>query len=132
MEKINIVEFKARYATNKHRIVLFEELERFLEKVDDFLSPYSVAIYGSYITDKSDPSDVDLLLHGFVKETKHSDYTPKTLVPEGHVHLQKFITSYTLCEKKLKDMSVIIDEFCSTEANRERRFEINEYVEILF
>lgn len=128
---MKIDQFKAKYAFNERREFLFDELERFIKKVDEFLSPYLLAVYGSYITNKPAPGDIDVILHGFVKQEKLLDWAPGTLQCQCYIHVMSDITSYTLYEKKLKDISVIISDLCNTEENKAENFNISSYVEIL-
>ena len=74
---MNLSEFKTTYVTNEHRVALFAELQKFIKDVEEYFHPYTIAVYGSFITEKPDPSDIDVLLHGYVKRDKVGKYNPK-------------------------------------------------------
>lgn len=128
---MNITEFREKYATNDHRINLFASFEKFIENAEEYLSPFSIAIYGSYITEKDNPSDIDIILHGFVKNEKFDTYNPALFRLESPIHIKAFI-SQSFGDKQLKNMNKIISEFSSSEENKKKNFRVDSYVEIVF
>jgi hypothetical protein len=67
---MNIDKFKELYVINTHREKIYSEFEDYLNTVKGYLSPCVLLVYGSFITEKEIPNDIDVLLHGFVKNEK--------------------------------------------------------------
>lgn len=129
---MNISEFKLTYATNAHRLALFEEFLKFIEKADEYLHPYQVAVYGGFITNKISPGDIDVILQGFVRKDKWGEYSPSILRLDGPVHVKTFNTMSMDDECHLKPIDTVIKYFSNTEDNKLRNFNIASYVQITF
>ncbi|MDR5873296.1 DUF6932 family protein [Vreelandella gomseomensis] len=129
---MNISQFKITYATNAHRLALFEELLKFIEKADEYLHPYQVAVYGSFITNKPSLGDIDVILQGFVRKDKWGEYSPSIFRLDGPIHVKPFITMSMDDVCNLKPIDNVIKEFSSTEENKLRNFNIASYVQITF
>jgi len=67
---VNLDKFKDSYVTNVQRQKIYSEFEDYLNTVKEYLSPYILLVYGSFITEREFPNDIDVLLHGFVKDEK--------------------------------------------------------------
>lgn len=56
-------EFKAQFGTNNVRQLFLAELETFLLSLQSNFNSFRLLIYGSFITDKEDRSDIDVMAH---------------------------------------------------------------------
>lgn len=80
--------FKLRYATNERRVDIFGEFLIYLDTVKHFLSSYSLVVFGSFVEDKETPSDIDLILHGYVKDEMLSSFQIQKLQSQGRIHVK--------------------------------------------
>ncbi|WFF41212.1 hypothetical protein EVC62_06685 [Salinicola endophyticus] len=129
---MNISEFELTYVKNAHRLALFEAFLKFVEKADEYLHPYQLAVYGSFITNKPSPGDIDVILQGFVRKDKWDEYSPSILRLDGPIHVKPFITMSMDDVYHLKPIDNVIKNFSNTEENKLRYFDIASYVQITF
>lgn len=66
-----LTEFKTRFGTNETRCGLLKELEVFLQALAQNFQNFRVLVYGSFISKKPEPGDIDVMVHTFA--------TPKDL-----------------------------------------------------
>ncbi len=85
--------FASRYATNKHRQALYEELLGYLDMVKRYLSLYCLVVFGSFISDKELPNDVDLILHGHVRNDMLGTFNVETFRSQGKLHIKLEISA---------------------------------------
>lgn len=60
---MSLAELSAEYGTNETRANLLSELETFLHALEQNFSVYRLLVYGSFLTAKEDPSDIDVMTH---------------------------------------------------------------------
>ena len=81
-------EFESAYATNAHRQMLYAELLEYLDKVKQHMSDYSLIVFGSFVSDKETPGDVDLILHGRVRQNMLGMFDTKHFRSKGHLDIK--------------------------------------------
>jgi len=123
--------FKDLYVTNTQREKVFSEFTDFLNTVREYLAPYVVLVYGSFITEKEIPNDIDVLLHGFVKDEKVAYFKPEIILSKGLVHV-KYEVSACKQESIIKSNEELIGWFHEGEKNKAKEIKIDDYVQIDF
>lgn len=58
----DIKQVKSRFCHNDHRASQFEKLEKYFARLSIFCVSFSCYLDGSFISDKDEPSDIDLVL----------------------------------------------------------------------
>lgn len=60
---ISLEDFSLKFGTSDKRKALIAELEVFLANLDQNFSNYRVIAYGSFISQKPEPGDIDVMVH---------------------------------------------------------------------
>ena len=128
---MNIDDFKQTYVVSHHREEIFSEFLVYASTVNEYLSPFILLVYGSFISEKDYPKDIDILLHGFVKEEKFVGFNIDMVRSRERVHVKSEISAL-MQETKLKSESELIEWFENTENNKTKGIKVDEYVQIDF
>ncbi len=80
MPEITIEELEKQYSTNEHRKELLDQFKDELGEWRDYLAEVRIWLFGSYLTDKEQPEDIDILLAGRLKTG--TSFPPK--LPRKH------------------------------------------------
>lgn len=123
---MNIEEFRRRYATNRHREYLFSEFKEYLDHTSEFLLPYNVLVFGSFVTVKENPSDVDILVHGYVKDCKIDEFDIRSFQTKGYLHIKLEISAMKQTFK-LRTCREIVEWFEESEKNKNRSITVGKY-----
>jgi predicted nucleotidyltransferase len=59
---VSIPEFKTRFGTSERRLALLASLDNFLHALSENFSSFRVVAYGSFTSDKTEPSDIDVMV----------------------------------------------------------------------
>ncbi len=128
---MNIDKFKDSYITSLQREKIYSEFEDYLKTVKEYLSPYVLLVYGSFITEKEYPNDIDVLLHGFVKDEKVATFKIDMVRSRGLVHVKSEV-SMLKKETIIKSSEELIEWFQEGEKNKAKGIKVGEYVQIDF
>ncbi len=63
IKAMSLTELSAEYGTNETRVNLLSELKAFRDILDENFSVYRLLVYGSFLTAKDNPSDIDVMAH---------------------------------------------------------------------
>jgi hypothetical protein len=85
---MNQLAFESKYVTNEHRQALYEELLDYLKLVKQYLSPYDLVVFGSFISNRDLPNDVDLILHGHVRSEMLGIFNVERFRSQGKLHIK--------------------------------------------
>lgn len=124
--KVTIHNLRERYAWNDTRSDLLACLERDLEKVAHALVSYRVVIYGSFVSNKDEPRDIDVLLTG---NFKPGEFPPISFVSGSHVHWKTYLSEGH--SPSLPSAEQMVVSFNSEPANRAKGIEVKEWVELV-
>jgi hypothetical protein len=124
-------EFREAYAFNSHRKKIFQEFLDYASSVNNYLSPYLILAYGSFISEKKKPNDIDILLHGFVKTRKFREFDIRKLLSRNSVHVTNDIAAL-MQETKLMTASELIEWFENADKNKANKIKVGEWVQIDF
>jgi len=128
---MNKDEFKEAYVYNSCRNRIFLDFLDYANTVNEYLSPYLIIVFGSFISEKEKPNDIDILLHGFVKTRKLREFDIRTLLTKKPVHVKNEISAL-MQELKLMTPSELIEWFESSEKNKAKGIKVGEWVQIDF
>src|SRR5210317_1560442 len=128
---MNMDEFREVYVFNSHRNRIFLDFLDYANTVNEYLSPYLLLTYGSFISEKEKPNDIDILLHGFVKTRKLREFDIRMLLSRKPVHVKNEISALTQ-ESKLMTANELIEWFESSEKNKAKGIKVGEWVLIDF
>ena len=128
---MNMEEFRQTYVVNSHRNKIFLELLDYANVVNQYLFPYLLLVYGSFISEKENPNDIDILLHGFVKTRKIREFDIRALLSQNSVHVTNDISALML-ETKLMTASELVEWFESGDENKAKGIKVGEWVQIDF
>jgi predicted nucleotidyltransferase len=90
---MNKVLFESKYVTNEIRASIYDEFLIYLTTIKQYLSTYTLIIFGSFVTNKKDPNDIDLLLHGYVNDFMLSSFKIEKLQSHGMIHVKLEISA---------------------------------------
>ncbi len=124
-------EFRKTYAVNSHRNRIFLEFLDYANAVNEYLSPYLLLVYGSFISEKENPNDIDILLHGFVKTRKLRKFDIRMLLSKNSIHVTNDISAL-MQETKLMTARELVEWFESGEENKAKGIKVGEWVQIDF
>lgn len=124
-------EFREAYVFNSHRNRIFLELQDYANTVNEYLSPYLLIVFGSFISEKEKPSDIDILLHGFVITRKFRKFDIRMLLSRNSVHVENDISAL-MRESKLMTASELVEWLESSEKNRSRGIKVGKWVQLDF
>jgi predicted nucleotidyltransferase len=126
---MDLEELKIKYATNEHREQLYTDLMDYLKVLENELEPYMVILFGSYITEKDEPKDIDMLIHGYYK--KFPDYAVRKSVKGEHpIHSHSVNVSITIGEMILMSAEDVVNRFVNSEKNEEIELKIDNHVKL--
>jgi hypothetical protein len=128
---MNRDEFKELYVNNTQRQKIYSEFEDYLNTVKEYLFPYVLLVYGSFITEKEIPNDMDVLLHGFVKNEKVASFNINMMKSKGLIHV-KLEVSALKQETVTKSNEELIKWFEEGKKNKTKAIKVGKYVQIDF
>lgn len=128
---MNVDEFREAYVVNRHRNRIFLDFLEYAKTVKKFLSPCLLLAYGSFVSEKEKPNDIDILLQGFVKTRKFREFDIRMLLSRNSVHVTNDISAL-MQEAKLMTAGELIEWFESAEKNKANGIKVGEWVQIDF
>ena len=119
-------EFKKVFGFNKHRLDLLSCFETEYNIIQEYTSRHRVVVYGSFITNKETPSDIDILL-----ESVHnggSEYPPPFKF-ERQIQIRQ---RYPRLNRnyKLPTAKDMVLNFNNHKTNKEKDISIKDYIEL--
>ena len=102
--------FESSYVTNDIRTDIYGEFLVYLATVEQYLSTYTLLVFGSFVGEKDKPSDIDLLLHGYVKDSMLDSFRIEKLHSCGQIHV-KLEVSAIKSNFKLRSNQELVDWF---------------------
>jgi|SRR5210317_670419 hypothetical protein len=128
---MNMDEFREVYVFNSHRNRIFLDFLDYANTVNEYLSPYLLLTYGSFVSGKEYPNDIDILLHGFVKTRKFREFDIRMLLSRNSVHVTNDISAL-MQETKLMTASELVEWFETGETNKSNGIRVGKWVQIDF
>lgn len=128
---MNMDEFRETYVFNSHRNRIFLELQDYANTVSEYLSPHLLIVFGSFISEKEKPNDIDILLHGFVKTKKFRKFDIRMLLSRNSIHVENEISAL-MQETNLMTASELVEWFESSEKNRSIGIKVGKWVQLDF
>ncbi len=128
IKKITLKEFKKRYLLNNYRKRLFKHLLEELENISGKCKCYKFLIFGSYITRKKEPNDIDVLI-SLIPEKDYvysisKDGLQSEFFDEIDIHFMK-------SQYFIKDVDGLLDFFNENPLNKNKGISIKRAVEIV-
>lgn len=127
---MTIPEFKEKHVSNERREELFASFSDEIAYMKDFLEEIKIAVFGSFITEKDLPNDIDIIVMGTFNDTGYqmqTEHFPR-LIPtkNGNIHRKsKFYTG-----KIEKSIAELVDDFNEDTNNKKEGIFISEFIEI--
>ena len=124
-------ELKRGHATNPHRMTLFCEFERYLTTLRSLLSEATVVMFGSFLSEKPCPEDIDLIVHGSVKPAEVAAFNINSVRSKGGIHVKSEI-SMLKADFRLMSESELVSWFDNSESNKSKGISVGTYSKIEF
>jgi len=127
IERINFREFCFRYAFNEHRKKLLRLLVEDLDVIKGQCDRLRVLIFGSYISFKKNPKDIDILLA--LIPNRDSVYA---IMKSGlrRKHPGTVDVQFNKAQRFMKDADSLIRNFNENPLNKRKGIVINDAVEL--
>jgi len=128
LEQINLRAFRKRFATNDRRREIFQSLVDELGLLRSQCQAMRVLVFGSYITDKDEPGDVDVLVSGVPRQDIAFEVEVHGFARGEHPDVDLF------WERAVRFPATperLIERFNRNASNRESHIEIVRVVEVL-
>ncbi len=128
IKKLNLQEFLDAYVTNEKRKRLFDKFLEDLQVIKSQCSCMRIIVFGSYITSKLEPNDIDLMI-SLIPE---SEYV-YDLMTDGlwQKNRKEIDIQYQKAEYFLKDAQQLVVFFNENPLNKEKGICITECVELI-
>jgi predicted nucleotidyltransferase len=128
VKKLNLQEFLETYVTNGKRRCLFDKLLEDLQVIKSQCSCMRIIVFGSYITSKLEPNDIDLMI-SLIPE---SEYV-YDLMTDGlwQKNRKEIDIQYQKAEYFLKDAHQLVVFFNENPLNKEQGICITECIELI-
>jgi hypothetical protein len=95
------------------------------------LYPHTLLVYGSFLSTKEEPNDIDVLLHGLVKNDKTETFRIQMVRSKGLVHAKCEVSvlkpNFVLMKK-----NELIKWFLESEKNKAKGITVDNCVQIDF
>lgn len=131
--KITFLEASNKYGSTQRRKDLLRDLEQLLDLVCSQFSKKRVLLFGSFITDKPEPSDLDVMLaiETVPGDSGFNKYRCKSDLPKGGLDIfaLQFTTSFE--PRGIGTAEEMVEEFNSLPAHQQKNIRCRGYVEIL-
>ena len=129
---MKIEEFRAQFGTSSRRGSLVDSLENYIDCLNSSFSAIRVLVFGSFISDRSEPRDVDIIVHAvalphdacFNSLGKLSDFAPEGIDVRGT------LTSTFDKAPKLAEADTMVSDFNADKKNKESGIVCDSWVEI--
>jgi predicted nucleotidyltransferase len=128
VKKLNLQEFFEAYVTNEKRKCLFDKLLEDLQVIKSQCSCLRIIIFGSYITPKLEPNDIDLMISLIPESEYVYDFMTGGLWQKNRKEID---IQYQKAEYFLKDAHQLVVFFNENPFNKEKGICITECIELL-
>ncbi|MFW5808477.1 MAG: DUF6932 family protein [Spirochaetota bacterium] len=124
----SINEFSRKFCFNRYRRELFslfcEEMQNILRQS----SQLRILVFGSFITKKERPSDIDVLIS--IIPTRESSYR---MLKKGlaRIHKKRIDVKYSRHQMILESCESLINTFNTNKLNKEKKISIDQAVEVV-
>jgi predicted nucleotidyltransferase len=126
--KLNLQEFFETYVTNEKRNSLFDKLLEDLQVIKFQCSCMRIIVFGSYITPKLEPNDIDLMISLVPESDYVYDFMTDGLWQKNRKEID---IQYQKAEYFLKDAQQLVVFFNENPLNKEKGICITECVELV-
>jgi predicted nucleotidyltransferase len=134
IENLTYCQFRGRFETSPERSVLLVELNQFLKHLQSNYSNYRILVYGSFISEKTAPGDVDVMVYvcstptdpGFAKISELRKLTNEAV----DVFALKLSSSFMPAEP-IPDAAAMVQEFNAREAHIAKGIFCGDAIELL-
>lgn len=127
VKKLDIDEFARCYATNERRRDLFKKFIEELQLVRSQCSRLRVIVFGSYITNKEEPNDIDLMISLIPDQDHVFDFMTDGMQQKNDDEVD---IQYQKAEYFLKNAQQLVDFFNENPLNKKNGIQIENCVEI--
>ncbi len=128
LARLTLEEFSGRYASNEQRKRLFELFVEELKSIRSQCSSLRILVFGSYITNKSVPRDIDVLISLIPSEDCMYALWTGGLRRE---HPDKVDVHYYKTQLYMKDADGLLEHFNANPKNELQGIAIHDAVEII-
>jgi len=129
VRKISISELEKEYVFNDSRNKLYHYLLMEIEYMKQFTEVLRLGIYGSFITDKPVPNDIDIIVGGSLNEAGRELIIKDRRISNKNrdfVHRKSYFPA-----DGENCLDTVIDEFNNKGENLEKGIEIKNYIELI-
>ncbi len=115
-----LTEFKTRFGTNKTRCGLLKDLEVFLQALEQNFQSFRVLAYGSFISNKPEPGDIDVMVHAFATPKDRGFNKFKKLQELASENVDVFTLNLQMSfgsPESLPDAELMVEKFNALEAH---------------
>lgn len=128
IKKITIDEFARKFSYNERRKYLYDLFVEEMESIQSQCSQLRVLVFGSYITSKKNPQDIDVLISLIACE--ESVYT---IWKDGlqQKHPKEVDLNYYKTQQYIKDADGLLEHFNKNPKNELQGIAIKKAIEIL-
>ncbi len=123
----SINEFSKKFCFNSHRSRLFDYFYEELENVKRQSSKMRVLVFGSFITKKEKPSDIDVLI-SIVPNRDWSYHILKKGLKR--IHSDEIDVQFSKQQMFLENCDKLIENFNTNKINKKKKIRINDAVEV--
>ncbi len=127
IQVMTLPEFKAAYARGRRRAELYEKLLEELDNLREQCNSFHIIVFGSYITDKKEPGDIDLMISLIPRQDCVYDIIINGL---RRIHEKEIDIQYQKAQYYLKNTRQLVDYFNSNPLNRKEEIKIFRAVEL--
>lgn len=127
IKKLNIDEFAEQYVTNERRRILFEKLLEELQLIRSQCRRFRVIVFGSFITNKEKPNDIDLMISIIPDQDHIFDFMTDGMQQKNDDEVD---IQYQKAEYFLKNAQQLVDFFNENPLNKKNGIQIQNCVEI--
>ncbi|MTJ94016.1 MAG: hypothetical protein F8N36_14335 [Desulfovibrio sp.] len=117
--KTSITEFRRRYGTTERRRYLLAALDREIANLLSFGTRIQIFVFGSFLTKKPEPGDIDLLVRGHA----NTPFAPYNSVCPGDIQVK---SSFSVMGSRSYSRSEIVEKFNGDHKNVKNGIFINE------
>ena len=128
---MEIQKFKSEFVFNTHRQEMYANFEEYLEYLKSIFEFVTIIVFGSFITEKEQPNDIDILVFGNPNKKGWNEIDERLKINRGlSLDTKEFInTKFEIILSPI-DADCMINQFNNQENNKQKGIEIKNYIEI--
>lgn len=132
--EMNIQDFEQSFGTSETRRNFLQELKELIKIIEEGFTNYKIIVYGSFITDKETPSDIDVIVEACAgigdKGIGNNSTFRKVAPPNVHVFTARMNRQAGPAQAASPAID-LVDKFNKTERNIKNGITCREAIEII-